>query len=144
MPDRYRSVRGRYRPCCGGRCLLARPRSGDDASGVVDTDIYPSLGTPGTVDLSRGEVAEGIDPPGVDRGSLVLEPLYFLLMLGDCSEGSDVLRRRASLRVGGPCEQCCENDPHGVPRVGVKSDSPEYPLRLRRVCHMFEQGLKII
>ena len=45
MPDRYRSVRGRYRPCCGGRCLLARPRSGDDASGesqddenVADTD----------------------------------------------------------------------------------------------------------
>ena len=39
MPDRYRSVRGRYRPCCGGRCLLARPRSGDDASGASVTMI---------------------------------------------------------------------------------------------------------
>ena len=37
--DRYRSVRGRYRPCCGGRCLLARPRSGDDASGASATMI---------------------------------------------------------------------------------------------------------
>ena len=37
--DRYRSVRGRYRPCCGGRCLLARPRSGDDASGASVTMI---------------------------------------------------------------------------------------------------------
>ena len=39
MPHRYRSVRGRYRPCCGGRCLLARPRSGDDASGASVTMI---------------------------------------------------------------------------------------------------------
>jgi len=43
-PGRFRSVRGRYRPFCDGRCLIARTRSGDDASGASVTMIVLPTG----------------------------------------------------------------------------------------------------